>query len=195
MTQRQTFFAAAAILLALFAIFLLLPDQQAGLDDDEALALWIVRDDVSMNAAPGDALRALRSNISQMIDRVQTQPQPPLYFIALDAGVMAAGESVLAARFFSTLWVMLALAATYAAGHSFDRRIALPVILPLSGVWFIFPAATAYVFGLLLLLAALSALALIRLSRQPSLSRAVIYTVLLIAAFDTHLAAGKKQVD
>ncbi len=70
MTQRQTFFAAAAILLALFAIFLLLPDQQAGLDDDEALALWIVRDDVSMNAAPGDALRALRSNISQMIDRV-----------------------------------------------------------------------------------------------------------------------------
>jgi hypothetical protein len=61
MTQRQTFFAAAAILLVLYAVFLLLPDARVGLDDGEAMALWIVRDDVSMNAAPGDALRALRT--------------------------------------------------------------------------------------------------------------------------------------
>lgn len=95
------------ILLLLFGIYLWLA--RSGLTQAEARVLWTVRDDVPLNVAPRDTLRGLRTNVEQMVDRAEPLLLLPYYFV-LDAWVTFTGESVLAARYFSALCILLAAA-------------------------------------------------------------------------------------
>jgi hypothetical protein len=169
----------ALLLLLAFAVYL--PDAGRGLGEDEALALWVVRDEVAVGGAPGDALRGLRANLIEFAARVQQQPQPPLYFALLDAWVMIAGETVYAARLLSVVSALLALAFTAAAGRGWMIALALPL--------YFLPAAEAFLYAPLL---AFSALGLGLLRRWPgrgSRLTAAMYALALAAALYTAWAA------
>jgi hypothetical protein len=92
------------ILLLFWGVYLSLA--RSGLTQAEARVLWTVRDDVPLNVAPRDALRGLRTNVEQMVERAEPVLLP--YYAIMDAWVTVAGESVLAARYFSALCILLA---------------------------------------------------------------------------------------
>jgi hypothetical protein len=105
-------FSGVAVMLIFFAAALLvIALSQGRLSDAEASALWIVRDDAPVWAVgPRDALRGLRANLGDLLARLRERGQPPLYYVALDVWTMLAGESLLAARIFSTFAAMIAAA-------------------------------------------------------------------------------------
>lgn len=180
-------FIAAGLLLIAFALFF--PDDSAGLSVSEARALWVARDYVSLDAAPADALRALRTNLTDVLERVRTDAQPPLYFVFLHGWIIVAGESIIGARLFGVLCALLALALTFGARRISAGKIDSRVII-ISIALYLAVTVQGYVYPFLLLLAAGALFALLRWRTAPSVPRAMIYTLTLTAVLYTyHIAA------
>ena len=111
-----------------------------GLSHDEALMLWIVRDDSEL-ALSSESLRDLRADVAQFVDRVREAP--PLYPAVLDVWEKIAGESLSVLRWLSLLFVLIGMAVNYR-----QSWIAAPLLL--------YPAMAAYGYGLLFMLASLA---------------------------------------
>jgi hypothetical protein len=162
---------AALIMLAVFAIASAALDAQS-LWGDEIWSLWAVH-----SPRPAETLA-----------RVAADVHPPLYFILLDGWVALVGESEYAARMLSTLFAMLALAATYAIGRRlFDEWAALfaIAILGTSG-FFLYYAREARMYSLLVLLASLTTLAYLRWAQRDTWPRRLVYSLLMAALVYTH---------
>ncbi|MFW5771966.1 MAG: hypothetical protein ACOCZH_01495 [Phototrophicaceae bacterium] len=143
MTRRLA--GQAAALLLLWAI--LLPLVRLPLTSDEGRALWAVRDERPLSLdAPLDALRALRRNLDDTLNRLSDQAQPLPGVLLLDAWTTLAGESVLAARLPGMLAVLLA--ASLVGGG--------PLALLAAGLLALIPAAQAGSHCWLLLASALT---------------------------------------
>ncbi|MFW5748022.1 MAG: hypothetical protein ACOCYT_00255 [Chloroflexota bacterium] len=183
-------------LLALTALYIQ-PDRGFGLSAEEGAALYVVRDDLRFDVTPRDALRAVRDDLRQWVDRVQAQPQPPLYFLLLNTWEWLAGESIVALRWSSTLLVLLAVTTmTAAAGLRSRLRAGGWLTLLFAGVMLAFYAAhTVYTYPLLLALAALGIWALAHWARGMAQGRGGglwlgFYTLTLAAGLYTHHAAA-----
>jgi hypothetical protein len=152
---------------------------------NEAEALWVVEDVAAPNA---DLVSMLRVNLSEMVERVPEQAQPPLYFFALEAWTLLFGGTLFVARVLSLICALLATVVMVKAAqqrHSRDGAMTPYVagLLALLGV--VYPATQAYVYGLLLLWMALATWALLRWARRPSLLGGVVYTLCLTLIFYT----------
>ncbi len=135
----------AAALLLLWAI--LLPLARLPLTSDEGRTLWAIRDERALSLdAPLDALRALRGNLDDTLNRLPDQAQPLPGVLLLDAWTTLAGESVLAARLPGMLVALLA--ASLVGGG--------PLALLAAGLLALIPAAQAGSHIWLLLASALT---------------------------------------
>ncbi|PJF22556.1 MAG: hypothetical protein CUN56_05395 [Phototrophicales bacterium] len=134
------------VLLLLAVCLFLKPNAQLGLTHDEALVLWIVRDDVELTISR-QGLRDLRADLSLFMARIRQAP--PLYPVLLEFWEKVAGESLYAVRWLSTLCVLMGLSICVTGRDSWLLILAATPLL-------IYPATTAYDAALLFLLAALA---------------------------------------
>ena len=144
--------------------------------DDEAWSVWAA-------GAP---------RLSVVLERVQADVHPPLYFLLLHGWMRVTGDSVLALRL-PSLWMgLIALAGTFAVGaRLFDRRTGLWAMLLLGAAGFLlYYTREARMYTLLLALATLSTYACLVWLKRPTLWRAVIYAVSMAAMLYTHYAGG-----
>lgn len=144
--------------------------------DDEAWSAWAA-------GAP---------RLSIVLERVQADVHPPLYFLLLHGWMRVAGDSVLALRL-PSLWMgLIALAGTFAVGaRLFDRRMGLWAMVLLGAAGFLlYYTREARMYMQLMGLAALSTYACVVWLKRPTLWRAVIYAVSLAAMLYTHYAGG-----
>ncbi|MFL7793073.1 MAG: glycosyltransferase family 39 protein [Anaerolineae bacterium] len=165
------------ILFTLLVVFLLISSglTRESLWYDEARSLWVVRP-----SGPVD-----------MLNRLDHDVHPPLYFLLLGAWVAFVGESAFAARMLSTMFAILGLAATYAVGKwLFDRWTALMAvaILGTAGV-FVYYAREARMYSLMLCLGAFSMWTYVRWLRCPTLACSIPYGLLMAALLYTHYYA------
>jgi len=143
---------------------------------DEARSLWVVQP----------------SGPVQVLDCLDRDVHPPLYFLLLDVWAALVGESAYAVRVLSAAFGLLGLSATYAVGKLlFDRWTALmaAVILGTAGI-FVYYAREARMYSLLLCLGALSMWPCVRWLRHPTCTRSILYGLLLAALLLTHYYAS-----
>ncbi|GAB4527155.1 MAG: hypothetical protein OHK0046_44600 [Anaerolineae bacterium] len=164
----RVFFLLTVLLFGVVAAVLLPRDPSP----HEASLLWIIHDDASTNAAPADALRAVRSNLRDLFAR--WEGEPPLYILMLDAWVMLTGETVVAVRWFSLLCAVVAAALLYR-----ESLLYLWVVL----IALVYAGTRIEPFALLALWSALATRAL---DRPPSWFWDGFYAALLMAALYTH---------
>ncbi|HUN05785.1 MAG TPA: glycosyltransferase family 39 protein [Aggregatilineales bacterium] len=172
---RITQVAAVLILLGVCALGLSQITRDS-LWDDEAWSAWAA-------GAP---------RLSIVLERVQADVHPPLYFLLLHGWMRLAGDSVLALRL-PSLWMgLIALAGTFAVGaRLFDRRTGLWAMVLLGAAGFLlYYTREARMYMQLMGLAALSTYACVVWLKRPTLWRAVIYAVSLAAMLYTHYAGG-----
>ncbi len=148
--------------------------QQESLWADEAWTTWAVRSPY----------------IRDVIERVQGDVHPPLYFLLLYGWVRLAGDSALALRLFSTLAGSIGLAATYAVGAwLFDRRTGLIAMLILgTASFFVYYNREARMYTLLMALSALATYAYVRWRERTNRWNTLAYVLLLAALLYTHYA-------
>lgn len=170
-TGSAAYLVAALILLWAFFAATSALDRES-LWTDEGWSLWAVHGTSPLTT----------------LDRVGNDVHPPLYFVLLDGWIALVGESVYAVRMLSTLFALIALAATYALSKTlFDGwtgMIAL-VLLSTSG-FLIYYAREARMYTLLVALSVLATWAHVRWLRRPSRSSAVIYAALMAGLVYTH---------
>ena len=142
--------------------------------NDEAWTAWAIRSPY----------------IRDMLQRVEADVHPPLYFLLLGNVDRFAGDSVLALRWPSALFSMIGLAATYVLGkHLFDRRTGIIALILLgTASFFVYYAREARMYSLLMALAALASLFYVRWRTKPSLWRAIPYSLAMAALLYTHYA-------
>jgi len=150
--------------------------QRESLWNDEAWTAWAVRSPY----------------LRDTLQRVQADVHPPLYFLLLGVLGRFTGDSVLALRWPSALFAMLALASTYAVGKRlFDRRTAIIALILLgSASFFVYYAREARMYSLLMALAALSTWLYLRWQAKPSLWRSLVYAVSMALLMYTHYAGA-----
>jgi hypothetical protein len=174
--------------------------QPHALTSPEAHQLWIVQDAEPLPgiSQPRMLLRILLTNTRQLLDRSLESGQPPLYPALLDVWLLAAGESLVAARLLSLFAVLLAVALISAVVR---RRLKDNTLLHgrLVSFWLVLIAsllpATVLLArsvepgGLLLALSALNLWLLLRWLQEPSVPRSLLYALSLALALYTHLFA------
>ncbi len=150
--------------------------QRESLWNDEAWTAWAVRSPY----------------IRDTLQRVQADVHPPLYFLLLGVFGRFSGDSVLALRWPSALFGMVALASTYAVGKQlFDRRTGiLALILLGSASFFVYYTREARMYTLLMALAALSTLLYARWRSRPTLWRTLFYGISVALLLYTHYAGA-----
>jgi len=168
------------VLFALAAVAL----TQATVSADEAHALWTVRD----VAAPDTTFTgALRSDLRELFNRLQEQPQPPLYLAALDAWTTLFGQQIEAARVLSLLMTAAGVLLVGLAARL--EQVSPPLAMLLATALSLYAATQAYVFAGVLASGALSWIALRLYSRRPNLLRGGFYTLTAAAVLYTaHIA-------
>jgi 4-amino-4-deoxy-L-arabinose transferase-like glycosyltransferase len=167
--------AAVLILLGVWALGLSQITRDS-LWDDEAWSVWAA-------GAP---------RLSIVLERVQADVHPPLYFLLLHGWMRVAGDSVLALRL-PSLWMgLIALAGTFAVGaRLFDRRTGLWSMALLGAAGFLlYYTREARMYMQLMGLAALSTYACVVWLKRPTVWRAVIYGMSMAAMLYTHYAGG-----
>jgi hypothetical protein len=167
--------AGVVTLLAVFALSLSQITRDS-LWDDEAWSVWAA-------GAP---------RLSLVLERVQADVHPPLYFLLLHGWMRVAGDSVLALRLPSLLVGLIALAGTFAVGaRLFDRRTGwwAMVLLGAAG-FFLYYTREARMYTLLLALATVSMYACLVWLKRPMLWRALIYALSMATLLYTHYAGG-----
>jgi uncharacterized membrane protein len=143
---------------------------------DEARSLWVVQ--------PSDP--------TQVLDRLDRDVHPPLYFLVLNVWVALVGESVYAVRMLSAAFAVLGLSSAYAVGKRlFDRWTALMAVAVLgtAGV-FVYYAREARMYSLLLCLGTLSMWACVRWLHRPTRACSVLYGLVLGGLLLTHYYAS-----
>jgi len=142
--------------------------------NDEAWTAWAIRSPY----------------IRDMLQRVEADVHPPLYFLLLGSLDRFASDSVLALRWPSALFSMIGLAATYALGkHLFDRRTGIIALILLgTASFFVYYAREARMYSLLMALAALATLLYVRWRTKPSVWRAIPYSLVMASLLYTHYA-------
>lgn len=150
--------------------------QRESLWNDEAWTAWAVRSPY----------------IRDTLQRVQADVHPPLYFLLLGVFGRFSGDSVLALRWPSALFGMVALASTYALGKQlFDRRTGIIALILLgSASFFVYYTREARMYSLLMALAALATLLYARWRNKPNLWRTFFYGVSMALLMYTHYAAA-----
>jgi len=122
-----------------------------------------------------------------VLDQLAADRHPPLYFLLLGVWRAVAGDSRLALRLLSALCGVLATALTYRLGRdSFGRWAGASGALIFAAL----PLAVYYTqvvrhYGLLILLAALSALLFVRALRRPTAARIGLYALSAAAVLYT----------
>lgn len=122
-----------------------------------------------------------------VLDQLAADRHPPLYFLLLGLWRAVAGDSRLALRLLSALCGVLATALTYRLGRdTFGRRAGASGALIFAAL----PLAVYYTqvvrhYGLLILLAALSALLFVRALRRPTAARIGLYALSAAAVLYT----------
>ncbi len=169
----------AAILLAtgllLIAFLIATVDlRRESLWNDEAWTAWAIRSPY----------------VRDMLQRVEADVHPPLYFLMVGTLGRFAGDSVLALRWPSTLFSLIGLAATYALGKQlFDRRTGIIALVLLgTASFFVYYAREARMYSLLMALAAIATLLYVRWRAKPSLWRAIPYSLAMAVLLYTHYA-------
>lgn len=157
---------------------------------DEGWSLWAVHSDEPMPKSPSSAVQWLRANLTTTLARVRGDVHPPLYFLALDGWVIAAGESVFVTRLLSVLFGMIALAATYAVGTAlWDRAAGLMSLVILAAAsFFVYYTREVRMYTLLMAFASLSTWAYLCWEKKPTLRRTLLYGITLAALIYTHYA-------
>jgi hypothetical protein len=183
--MRPWVIAYAGLLVVIVAV-LLNPTPQYGLNQQEATAYWVIRDNVDYGESPGALLRGLRANATQLIDRIRQQAQPPLYFILLDGWSLAGSESPQVGRWLSTLLVLLGISASVSA----SRRSSPLMATILAALVLFYPAVTAYTHALIVALVGLSTLWLVLWARTRRRRYGVLYALALAATLYTHHIAA-----
>lgn len=150
--------------------------QRESLWNDEAWTAWAVRSPY----------------IRDTLQRVQADVHPPLYFLLLGVFGRFSGDSVLALRWPSALFGMVALASTYAVGKQlFDRRTGIFAFMLLSSAsFFVYYTREARMYTLLMALAALSTLLYARWRSRPNVWRTLFYGTSLALLLYTHYAGA-----
>lgn len=175
----------------LLAVMFFYGAADTGLFEHEARALWIVEDVASMRAAPADAMRAARANLTALAERLPQADQPALYFLILDVWTSIASESLAAARILSLLAALLACVLTVAAIPYVTRRNNVLLGLLLAGVVMVYAGRGAYLYAVLLMFSALALWSLLYWQQTRHTRAAVIYTLALAACLGTaHGALG-----
>lgn len=154
---------------------------QGRVSADEAQAMWTVRDVAAPDAT---FTSALRTDLREFVDRIQAQPQPPLYFAALDAWTTLFGHQIETARVLSVLIVAIGviLVGIAARVDGISSWLAMLFAAALA----IYAGTQAYVFAAVMATSALSWLGLRLFVKRPHLLRGSFYTLtafgLLISA-------------
>lgn len=178
-------------LLLLFAVMFFYGAADTGLFEHEARVLWIVEDVASTRAAPADAVRAVRANLTALSERLHQAEQPPLYFLILDVWTSISGESLAAVRVLSLLAALLACVLTAAGIPYVARRSDVMPGFLLAGSIMIYAGRGVYLYAVVLMFSALALWALLRWRQQPQVRSAVIYAMALAACLGTaHGALG-----
>lgn len=144
--------------------------------NDEAWTAWAVRSPY----------------LRDVMERIQADVHPPLYFLTLGVMGRFTGDSELALRWPSALFGMLALASTYAVGKRlFDGQTAsLAVILLGSTGFYVYYTREARMYTLLLAGSAVATLLYIRWLKRPSPMRAAAYSAAIALLLYTHYAGA-----
>ncbi|MBA3871506.1 MAG: glycosyltransferase family 39 protein [Anaerolineae bacterium] len=161
--------------LLLFAFLLATVDlRRESLWNDEAWTAWAIRSPY----------------VRDLLQRVEGDVHPPLYFLLLGGLDRFAGDSVLALRWPSALFSLIGLAATYALGKRlFDRRTGIIALILLgTASFFVYYAREARMYSLLMALAVLATLLYVRWRAKPSLWRAFAYSLAMTALLYTQYA-------
>ncbi len=168
-----TILFAAGLLLIAFLISTV-DLQRESLWNDEAWTAWAIRSPY----------------LRDILQRVEADVHPPLYFLLLGGLDRFAGDSVLALRWPSALFSMLGLAATYALGkHLFNRRTGMIALVLLgTASFFVYYAREARMYSLLMALAAFATLLYVRWRTKSSLWCALAYSLGMAALVYTHYA-------
>lgn len=136
-------------------------------------------------------LKAALDDLRTTVERVRNDVHPPLYFLLMDAWTFIAGDSVLALRWPSLVFTLLTVALLVQLGRVLFNPLAglwagaLFAVLAVVGYY----AAETRMYALLMTLATASTLAYVRLLRRVTVSRVVLYGVLVGLALLTHYAA------
>lgn len=180
---------AAVVVLALFGIasYHLTRESLAG---DEGYSLWFIRDNSATPDSLSAGVRFVRDSLLNTLSFTRTSGvNPPLYYVTLDAWSLLTGESLYAVRLYSTLFGLIALAATYALGRRVLRdpvSAVLAVLILGTASFFVYYTREARMYTLLLALTTLSMWAYLRWSHTPTPRRTMIYGVLLALLLYTH---------
>ncbi len=171
--SNGTILLAAGLILIAFLIATV-DLRRESLWNDEAWTAWAVRSPY----------------IRDMLQRVEADVHPPLYFLLLGGLGRFAGDSELALRWPSALFGMVGLAATYAMGkHLLDWRTGIIALILLgTASFFVYYAREARMYSLLMALAALVSLLYVRWRANPSLWRLLPYSLGMTALLYTHYA-------
>ena len=171
-SNRAILLAAGLLLIAFLIATVDL--RRESLWNDEAWTAWAIRP----------------YYINDMLQRVEADVHPPLYFLLLGGLGRFAGDSVLALRWPSALFSMIGLAATYALGKQlFDHRTGIFALIILgTASFFVYYAREARMYSLLMALAALTTLFYVRWRTKPSVWRAFLYSLGMAALLYTHYA-------
>ncbi len=113
---------------------------------DEAETLYIVRDSIELSLADGPRtlLNSVRAELTTTFDRANAASRDPFYHLLLDVWTFVAGDLLFSVRWFSLLWVPVALALLWRLLHRYKvlSWIGLPVIgftavlgVPEAGWW------------------------------------------------------------
>ncbi len=171
--SRAAIFLATGLLLVAFLIATV-DLRRDSLWNDEAWTAWAIRSPY----------------VRDMLQRVEADVHPPLYFLLIGIPERFTGDSVLALRWPSALFSMIALAVTYALGKQIvDRRTGL-IALTLLGTasFFVYYAREARMYSLLMALAALATWFYVRWRLQPTIWRTMLYSLSIAALLYTHYA-------
>ncbi|MDX1991872.1 MAG: hypothetical protein SF029_05760 [bacterium] len=107
-TVRHTAVWPSLLVLLILTAVVILGAAWRDLYSAEAHSLYLVRDSLPLNVAPRDALRALRTNVTDMLDRAgERSPLVLPYAVVLDAWSLLTGEHIFTARLFSALCYLL----------------------------------------------------------------------------------------
>lgn len=142
--------------------------------NDEAWTAWAIRSPF----------------VRDILQRVEADVHPPLYFLLLGGLGRFTGDSVLALRWPSALFSAIGLAATYGLGkRMFDRRTGIIALILLGTTsFFVYYAREARMYSLLMALAAVATWFYVRWRSKSSVWRTTLYSLAMAALLYTHYA-------
>lgn len=181
----------AVVVLLLWGAWVIAHDlQRESFWFDEGWTWWAIHNPERPEAGARAQVRYLREDFARVWENVRRDDvHPPLYYLGLNAWALLVGESVFALRTYSLLWGVLAVAAMVALGRAllgWQVGLAAGVLLLALGV-FIYYAREARMYAQWLALLLLTLWACWRWLLRPTLWRGVVWGILGVLAFWTHL--------